>query len=111
MRDMDEHLQMAKSLAKLLDSQFSLFGFRFGLDPLFDLIPGVGTIIPTMLSLYIVWIAYNYNVGTMKLLRMILNVVWDGLIGVIPIGGTVIDSIFKANERNLRILEKHLSLQ
>lgn len=104
----DNHLQTARNLAKLLDSQFSILGFRFGLDPLFDIIPGVGTLIPTALSLYIIWIGFEMQLPSHLLLRMLINLFADGIIGSIPVLGVVVDAIFKANNSNLAIIEAYL---
>lgn len=102
------HLFFARSLTHLLDSRFSLFGFRFGLDPVLDLIPGIGTIVPTLLSGYLIWIGIQLEVPSKLLTQMIINVIVDGILGSIPVVGLVADAFFKANEKNLKILEEHL---
>lgn len=96
-------------LSKLLDSQFRVPGtnFRFGLDPLIGLIPGVGDFISFVVSsLMLATLARNGASGNV-LARMILNVVLDTLIGAIPLAGDLFDFVFKSNQRNLRLLQEH----
>lgn len=104
-----QHLRFARSLAHLLDSKFSIFGFRFGLDPVLDIIPGIGTLIPTLLSGYLIWIGIQLEVPSKVLTQMIINVIVDGILGSIPLVGLVADAFFKANEKNLKLLEEYLA--
>lgn len=103
------HLKFARSLTYILDSRFSILGFRFGLDPILDLIPGIGTLVPTILSGYLIWIGIQLEVPSKLLTQMIINVIVDGILGGIPVVGLVADALFKANEKNLKILEAHVS--
>ncbi len=107
MKDIEEHLKLARALSKLLDSQFSIFGFHFGLDPVFDLIPAIGTLVPTFLSLYVVWIGYTCGLPRILIARMIFNCLVDGTIGSVPIIGTIADAVFKANEKNMKIIDTY----
>lgn len=102
------HYYTAKFLARLLDTQFSLGKFRFGLDPLLDFIPGLGDVIALLLSLYIVWIAKQYNVPDREIAVMMRNIMFDFILGLIPIVGYIGDFVYKANIKNLAIIEKYL---
>lgn len=108
---MDYHLKLAQFIADLLDNQFQIFKWRFGLDPIIGLIPWVGDIFPIILSLYIVWIAKQYNLPQSKINQMLLNIGVDFLIGVIPIVGDLFDFVFISNAKNLQILKTHLQTQ
>lgn len=103
-----KHLQFARTLTYFLDSRFSILGFRFGLDPILDLIPGIGTVVPTVLSGYLIWIGIQVELPGKLLTQMIINVIVDGILGSIPVVGLVADAFFKANEKNLKILEAHV---
>ncbi len=103
-----KHLQFARTLTYFLDSRFSILGFRFGLDPILDLIPGIGTVVPTVLSGYLIWIGIQVELPGKLLTQMIINVIVDGILGSIPVVGLVADAFFKANEENLKILEAHV---
>ena len=104
---MEQQIKRAKLFAKLLDSQFEIGGVRFGLDPIIDLIPWFGDIVGTVLSLYILYIARQVQVSKIDMLKMILNIVIDFIVGWIPLLGVVFDVVFKANIRNIKILEKY----
>lgn len=82
-------------------------GYRVGLDGLLGLIPGVGDFLASTVSGYIVWQAYQAGVPKSVLLRMLINVAVDLLVGAIPIVGDVFDFVFKANSRNLALLERY----
>lgn len=104
---MKRHLRAATILTRLLDSQFSFFGKRFGLDPIIGLIPFWGDLIALAISLYIVWVAYKLNVPIPQILRMIFNVLLDTALGAIPLLGDLSDFIYKANVSNLKIIERY----
>ncbi len=101
------HYRRAVILARLLDTQFQFFGFRFGLDPLIGLIPGIGDLVGVGLSLYILGIAAAFRVPQELYIRMIINVIIDYLIGLVPFIGDFGDFAFKANTRNLELLREY----
>ncbi len=102
---MDKHLKTARILARLLDNQFSLFGIKFGFDPIFDLVPGLGDIVGAVLSLYIIWVGFKLETPPDKLHLMIRNVATDFLLGLLPLVGPIADIFYKSNQMNLKILE------
>lgn len=106
----DQPLSSAARLATLLDSQFSIPGtnVRFGLDGLLGLIPGIGDTIALGLSLIIVAEAISRRVRKRVIALMLGNVALDWLIGLVPIVGDIFDIMYKANMRNLRLLEGEL---
>ena len=98
-----------KRLAWLLDSAIPLpGGYRIGLDGLIGLVPGLGDVIAALLSSYIVVEAARLRVPASVLLRMGLNVALELIIGAVPVAGDLFDFAFKANERNVRLLEASL---
>jgi hypothetical protein len=102
------HLHRARMVARLMDSQFSFLGHRFGLDGIIGLIPGVGDAATLSFSLYLLWIGWQYQLPAKELRRMVFNIVVDTVIGGVPVVGDVSDFFFKANLKNLTILEKFL---
>lgn len=105
---MEQDFRRAKFIATLLDDQFNIAGLRFGLDPIIDIIPWVGDIIGAMLSLYILNIAREAGVSAWDMMRMILNIIIDFIVGFIPFLGVFFDAVFKSNIKNLEILEKYV---
>jgi hypothetical protein len=84
-------------------------GWRFGLDPLIGLVPVLGDLASTIVSLYILAAATQLRVPRGTLLRMTLNVALDYVLGSLPIVGNVFDFVWKSNERNVRLLERTLA--
>ena len=97
-------------MAWLLDSAFPVPGtrWRIGLDGLLGLLPVAGDTVGLLLALWLVVEAWRLGVPFGVVLRMLLNVLLDALVGSVPVAGDVFDFAFKANERNLALLERHL---
>jgi hypothetical protein len=102
------HFKSAQMLTELMDNKFKIGKFKFGLDPLLGLFPYFGDIASLGLSFYIIWIAVNARVPGDKIVTMLGNVLYDFLIGLIPILGDLADFAYKANTRNMRILEEFM---
>jgi hypothetical protein len=97
-------------LAWLLDSSIPIPGTRLtiGLDALIGLFPVVGDVVGVFLSSYILKEAAALGVSRSILARMAFNVAVEGLVGMIPFAGDVFDAAFKANQRNVRLLNAYL---
>lgn len=95
--------------ATLLDSAFHVPGtqLRFGLDPIVGLIPGIGDIVTGFFSLIMLLQGVRLRVPKVVLARMTINVGVDLLVGAVPILGDLFDAGYKANLRNLALLERH----
>ncbi|MEO0879272.1 MAG: DUF4112 domain-containing protein [Pseudomonadota bacterium] len=96
-------------LARLLDTQFSLFGFRFGIDGLIGLIPGIGDAATAIMSLYLIVLAARAGASLGLIVQMIANVIFDMVIGAVPVLGDLFDFTFRANARNARLLHAYLA--
>ena len=105
----DPDLKYVKQLTKLMDSKFQLPGtkFRFGLDPILGLIPGIGDLASYAISGLIILYISRYGASRKVVYKMIGNVALDTIIGSIPILGHLFDFYYKANERNLKLLQEH----
>ena len=99
-----------ESLEILLDEAFRIPGtsFRFGIDGIIGLVPGLGDVVAGLLSLVIPVAAWIRGVPYVTLARMGFNIGVGVLVGTIPLLGDVFDVIWKANRRNYRILQRHL---
>lgn len=97
-------------LAHWLDDRYRVpgTGIRFGWDSVVGLIPGLGDGATTILALYIVLRARHLGVPRAVIMRMAANVAADLVLGAVPIVGDLADVGFKANRRNIRMLQKHL---
>lgn len=103
------HFKFAEMLTRLLDDQFKFGRFSFGLDPLLGMIPGIGDVLSFVISAYIVWIGIQMQLPGHKIALMVWNITIDFLFGLIPFLGDGIDFIYKANRKNMEILQKHLN--
>ena len=105
----NKELRSVELFARLMDSQFQIPGtrFRFGLDPLLGLIPGIGDFTGFLLSAYMLLICARNGASGYLLARMTLNILIDALIGSIPLIGDVFDFAYKANNLNLKLMQQH----
>ena len=103
--DLVADLDRARRLARLLDSEFSIGGFRFGLDALAGLIPVVGDTIGFLAGLYPIHVVRKHGLGWGLEQRMIANLLIDYVGGLLPFVGDAFDAWFKSNEMNVKLLE------
>jgi hypothetical protein len=104
--DLEADLAKARLLATLLDSQFSLLGIKFGLDALVGLIPVLGDTITTLAGVYPIHLARKHALGKRLEWRMTANLAIDYFGGIIPVIGDFFDVAYKANLKNLALLEE-----
>jgi hypothetical protein len=99
-----------RSLEILLDEAFRVpfTRFRFGIDGIIGLVPGLGDVLAGLLSLIIPIAAWTRGVPYITLVRMALNLGIGVLVGTIPILGDAFDMAWKPNRRNYRLLQRHL---
>jgi hypothetical protein len=109
--ELEADLARVRTLATWLDSQFEVAGIKFGFDAIIGLIPGIGDTVTSLIALYPLWIAKRHNLGKALQMRMALNVAIDFLPGLIPVVGDVIDVMYKANLKNLKLLERAAELK
>ena len=102
-------LREIEFLAKLMDSRFRVPGtdIRFGLDAIIGLIPVAGDLSTLAVSGYMLLILARNGASGFLLARMVLNVLIDTVVGMIPFLGDLFDVAFKANMRNLRLMQEH----
>jgi hypothetical protein len=101
------------TVAKLMDSLFAIPGtrIRLGVDSLLGLVPVVGDIFSQIVAGYLIWEARQLGVPNLTLWSMVCNTMIDSVVGAVPIAGDVFDVAFRANMKNLRLLQRHLEKQ
>jgi len=98
-------------LAELWDAGFRIpgTGIRLGLDPIIGLVPGVGDAAGALVASYVVLQAARLQVPPSTLLRMLANIAIDAMLGTVPVLGDIFDVAWKANLKNVALIEHHLS--
>ena len=109
----EQRLARLDAVAKLLDVAFILPGtkIRYGIDGIIGLIPVVGDIIATALSLWLVREARALGAPWHVTARMLGNVAIQGVVGTVPVAGDAFDVLFRANIRNVRLLRRWIDRQ
>lgn len=105
-----DRLASLKNYVELLESKFTFPGtnFKFGIDPLLNFIPGIGSYSGLILGLVFIILARNQGVSGKVMVLMFRNLIFDFILGTIPIAGHVADFFYKSNEKNLKLLEEHI---
>jgi hypothetical protein len=105
------YVASARWLARVLDEAVTIPGTRtkVGLDALLGLIPGIGDLGASVVGGYIVLVASRLGVPAVVLWRMMLNLALDAAVGVVPLVGDALDVAFRANMRNVALLERALT--
>jgi hypothetical protein len=89
-----------------LDAQFAIGGIRFGLDALIGLLPVIGDTIGLIAGTYPIHLARKHKLGRTVVLRMWANLAIDYFGGLLPVVGDAFDVGYKANLKNVELLEK-----
>ncbi len=104
-----QRLWIARYLADLLDRRFTIPGtsIRIGLDPILGLVPGIGDLLANLTGSAILFIAAQFGIPKIVLLRMGLNIAINAMIGAIPIFGDIFSIWFRSNVKNVQLLERY----
>jgi hypothetical protein len=107
----DRALDGYRKLAYAFDELFRIPGtqFRFGLDSIIGLVPGVGDIAVSALGGYALLLAFKMRAPVPVLARMLANIAVDTVFGAVPLLGDLFDATWKANTKNRRVLEAWLA--
>jgi len=93
----------------MLDSAFTIPGtqIRIGLDPVLGLVPGLGDLLSPLCAIAMLIVARDAGLPLIVQLRMVVNVAIDAFLGVVPILGDLFDVAWRANDRNMELLEHY----
>jgi hypothetical protein len=103
-------LDRLRVVTRLMDQAFGVPGtkWRFGLDALFGLVPGLGDIAGAVIAVYALRVARQLGAPGVIQLHMLSNIALDASVGTIPVLGDLFDFVFKAQTRNLALLDEWL---
>lgn len=107
----DPRLENLALISRLLDQAFRVPGtrWRFGVDALVGLLPGLGDVLGSLVGAYGVWLSRQLGAPASIQARMLLNLGVDALVGAIPLAGDLFDFAFKAHARNYALLSSWLA--
>ena len=80
---------------------------RFGLDPVLGLVPGLGDAAGAFLAAWILVEAIRLGAPRATLAHIASNIAIDALVGAVPVLGDIFDVVWKANLKNVELLERH----
>lgn len=111
--DTAQQLVRLRAWQRTLDEAFPIPGtrFRFGWDAILGLVPGAGDLVSGLFGLVILYHAHRMRIPLVVQARMVINLAIDLAIGIVPFAGDVADIFWKANTRNLAMLERHLAAE
>ena len=103
-------LRRLRRISHLLDNAIPIPGtkYRIGLDPILGLIPGGGDLIGSIFAGYVVFKSAQMGVPQETLVKMAANIVFDTVAGTVPVAGDLLDVAWKANVKNIELLDAHL---
>lgn len=104
--------QSLDQLSRWMDGLFRIpgVGWRFGLDALVGLVPGVGDTLTSLFSFYILAAGVRYRVPKITLLRMGLNIGVDYVLGSLPFVGDLFDAWWKSNQKNVELIRERATV-
>ncbi len=105
-----ETLAHLRRLSNLWDRALGIPGtnWRVGLDSIVGLLPVGGDMVGLVVSTYVLWQVVQFGLPKTILVRMVFNVLLDALVGSVPFLGDLFDTAWKANTKNVNLLEAHL---
>ncbi|EGG99295.1 hypothetical protein imdm_1275 [gamma proteobacterium IMCC2047] len=111
--DQQLELERLERLAYFLDASLDVpfTNFRIGIDSLIGLIPGIGDAASGLISLAIIYRGWRLGASFPVVVRMLLNLLLDVVVGTIPVAGDLFDMAFKANLRNVDLIRNNLRKQ
>lgn len=103
-------LRRIRRISHLLDNAIPIPGtpYRIGLDPILGLLPGGGDLIGGIFAGYVVFKSAQLGVPQETLIKMAANIVFDTVAGTVPVAGDLLDVAWKANVKNIELLDAHL---
>ncbi len=109
-KDAAARLALIKRVSKLMDEEFRIGKYKFGLDPISNFIPVAGDLAGYLISATLLLTMVKHGASGKLVIKMLGNIFIDALVGAIPVLGWVFDFVFKANKKNVQLLEEHYVL-
>ncbi len=104
--ELERDIERVRTVARAMDAQFEIAGVKFGWDSIIGLVPVAGDLATALIGVYPILIARKHNLSKLTRWRMAANFALDLAVGAVPLAGDVFDLAFKANMKNLALLER-----
>jgi hypothetical protein len=103
-------LRRIAMITKITDTAVTVPGtdVKIGLDAVVGAVPIAGDLVMGAVALVLINDARHLGVPKADLARMLRNTALDTCIGAIPFIGDLFDIVYRSNERNLMLIEKHV---
>ena len=107
----EEKLLRLKLLGNRLDEIITIPGtkYKIGIDPIIGIFPVIGDLLGSIISIYIIYSGSKMGVSSQVIAKMSLNLGIDFTVGLIPIFGDIFDMGWKANKKNIELIEKNIN--
>ena len=107
----EEKLLRLKLLSNRLDEIITIPGtkYKIGIDPIIGTIPIIGDLLGSIISIYILYSGSKMGLSSRIIAKMSLNIGFDFVLGLIPIIGDIFDMGWKANKRNVKLIENNIN--
>ena len=104
----EERIIRLKRLSERLDETFTVPGtdYKIGIESIIGAIPLVGDLIGGIISTYIMYSGIKIGASPRIIAQMAANIAVDFAIGSIPIVGDLFDFVWKANKKNVKLIEE-----
>jgi hypothetical protein len=105
-----QRLRRIAMITKITDTAVTVPGtdVKIGLDAVVGAVPLAGDLVMGAVALVLINDARHLGVPRADLVRMLRNTALDTAIGAIPFIGDLFDIVYRSNERNLMLIEKHV---
>ncbi|MEM6911369.1 MAG: DUF4112 domain-containing protein [Verrucomicrobiota bacterium] len=109
--DPEAELESIRRWVHAMDSQFRFPGMKRGVgwDALIGLLPGVGDVASLAISAWLTKRMAAFELPAELKAKMVANILLDAATGIVPLAGDLLDVVFRANRRNLKLLEAFLA--
>jgi hypothetical protein len=107
----EERLLRLKLLSNRLDEIITIprTKYKIGIDPIIGTIPIIGDLLGSIISIYILYSGSKMGLSSRIIAKMSLNIGFDFVLGLIPIIGDIFDMGWKANKRNVKLIENNIN--
>lgn len=108
-RTLQQDVELARTVAQAMDANFNIGGLKFGFDAIIGLVPVVGDAVSFAIGLFPIYVARKHKLGKVVVGKMMANLGVDFVSGLVPFAGDALDVYFKANLKNVKLLEAALA--